>query len=54
MKLAFSLESWEACGGDANMSGEQALAEGNAHVDSALSIFQSVSAARRLLRLSAI
>ena len=43
MKLAFSLESWEACGGDTNMSGEKALAEGNEQIDAALEIFKSVS-----------
>ena len=43
MKLAFSLESWEACGGDAEMSGEQALAEGNQRIDAALEIFKDVS-----------
>ena len=44
MKLAFSLESWEACGGDSSLSGDQALQEGNRHIDSALAIFEQVSA----------
>ena len=42
MKLAFSLESWEACGGDGNMSGLDALQEGNEHIDTALQIFKEV------------
>ena len=42
MKLAFSLESWEACGGDAQMSGEEALVEGNEQIDAALEIFKKV------------
>ena len=42
MKLAFSLESWEACGGDAQMSGEEALVEGNEQIDAALEIFKNV------------
>ena len=43
MKLAFSLESWEACGGDSSMSGDEALDEGNHHIDAALRIFDEVS-----------
>ena len=42
MKLAFSLESWEACGGDADMSGEEAVQEAGQHVESALQIFKEV------------
>lgn len=42
MKLAFSLESWEACGGDSELSGEEALAEGNKQIDEALEIFTDV------------
>ena len=42
MKLAFSLESWEACGGDATLSGIEALREGNQHIDAALKIFKEV------------
>ena len=43
MKLAFSLESWEACGGDHQLSGPDALAEGNRHIDTALEIFKEVN-----------
>ncbi len=44
MKLAFSLESWHACGGDqAEMTGDEALREGNLHIDRAITIFQEVS-----------
>ena len=42
MKLAFSLESWEACGGDDTLSGEDALKEGNDHIDKSLLIFKEV------------
>ena len=44
MKLAFSLESWEGCGGDEELSGEEALREGNMHIDTALTIFKEVQA----------
>ncbi len=43
MKLAFSLESWEACGGDEELSGDEALKEGNEHIDKSLLIFKEVS-----------
>ena len=42
MKLAFSLESWEACGGDGDLSGTEALREGNQHIDAAIKIFKEV------------
>ena len=42
MKLAFSLESWDACGGDGELTGEDALREGNDHIDTALTIFKEV------------
>lgn len=42
MKLAFNMESWEACGGSSEMSGNEALAEGNRCIDMALKIFQEV------------
>ncbi|ELT92606.1 hypothetical protein CAPTEDRAFT_221726 [Capitella teleta] len=42
MKLAFSLESWEACGGDMDMTGDEALAEGNKHIDAAMVIFEQL------------
>ena len=43
MKLAFSLESWSACGGnDMEMTGEEAIREGNEHIDQALCIFKEV------------
>lgn len=43
MKLAFSLESWEACGGDGELTGDEALREGNGHIDTALQIFKEAS-----------
>ena len=42
MKLAFDMESWEACGAGPEMSGAEALAEGNKHIDKALKIFEEV------------
>ena len=42
MKLAFSLESWEACGGDDELSGAQALKDGNIYIDKAIVIFKQV------------
>ena len=42
MKLAFSLESWDACGGDRELSGQEALREGNQHIDAAIKIFKEV------------
>ncbi|KAL5022718.1 hypothetical protein ScPMuIL_001873 [Solemya velum] len=43
MKLAFNMESWEACGGSTELSGEEALAEGNRYIDKALKIFQELN-----------
>lgn len=43
MKLAFNMESWEACGGGTELSGEEALAVGNKYIDKALEIFEEVS-----------
>lgn len=43
MKLAFNMESWEACGGSSEMSGNEALAEGNRCIDMALKIFQELN-----------
>ena len=43
MKLAFNLESWQACGGDETLSGEAALKEGLVHADAAVAIFKEVS-----------
>ena len=42
MKLAFNMESWEACGGGTELSGSEALAEGNKYIDKAIKIFQEV------------
>ena len=42
MKLAFNMESWEACGGGPELSGQDALTEGNKYIDKALKIFQEV------------
>ena len=42
MKLSFSLESWEACGGDSDMSRDEAVLEAGKHIESALQIFQEV------------
>ncbi|KAK3090415.1 hypothetical protein FSP39_011663 [Pinctada imbricata] len=43
MKLAFDMESWEACGGGPEMSGEEALTEGNKYIDKALKIFEELN-----------
>ncbi|KAL4235832.1 hypothetical protein ACF0H5_004222 [Mactra antiquata] len=39
MKLAFNMESWEACGGGPELTGPDALNEGNGYIDKALKIF---------------
>ncbi|KAK7100982.1 hypothetical protein V1264_023836 [Littorina saxatilis] len=39
MKLAFNMESWEACGGGPELTGPAALVEGNKYIDRALKIF---------------
>lgn len=44
MKLAFNMESWEACGGGPELTGEAAIVEGNKYIDRALKIFMEVSA----------
>ena len=46
MKLSFSLESWEACGGDADMSRQEAVQEARRHIESALQIFLEVCQSR--------
>ncbi|XP_048761079.1 uncharacterized protein LOC125670136 [Ostrea edulis] len=43
MKLAFNMESWEACGGGPELSGEEALAVGNKYIDKALEIFEELN-----------
>ncbi|XP_036368972.1 nephrocystin-3 [Octopus sinensis] len=43
MKLAFNMESWEACGGSTEMPGSEALAEGNRCIDVAIKIFQELN-----------
>ncbi|ESO94433.1 hypothetical protein LOTGIDRAFT_232289 [Lottia gigantea] len=43
MKLAFNMESWEACGGAPELSDEDALIEGNKYIDKALKIFQELN-----------
>ncbi|XP_071161707.1 TPR repeat-containing protein DDB_G0287407-like [Mytilus galloprovincialis] len=43
MKLAFNLESWEACGGGPELTGTSALEEGNRYIDKALKIFQELN-----------
>lgn len=43
MKLAFNMESWEACGGGPELTGTDALNEGNGYIDKALKIFQEVN-----------
>lgn len=43
MKLAFNMESWEACGGGTELSGEEALAVGNKYIDKALEIFEELN-----------
>ena len=42
MKLAFNMESWQACGGGPELSEQDALSEGNKFIDKALKIFQEV------------
>ncbi|GAB1609949.1 repeat-containing DDB_G0287407-like [Argonauta hians] len=43
MKIAFNMESWEACGGSEEMPGSEALAEGNRCIDVAIKIFQELN-----------
>ncbi|KAK6179484.1 hypothetical protein SNE40_011834 [Patella caerulea] len=43
MKLAFNMESWEACGGAPELSDTEALIEGNKYIDKALKIFQELN-----------
>lgn len=43
MKLAFNMESWEACGGGPELTGSDALNEGNKYIDKALKIFQELN-----------
>ncbi|XP_045158536.2 TPR repeat-containing protein DDB_G0287407-like isoform X2 [Mercenaria mercenaria] len=43
MKLAFNMESWEACGGGPELTGTDALNEGNKYIDKALKIFQELN-----------
>lgn len=42
MKLAFNMESWEACGGGPELTGPAAIVEGNKYIDRALKIFMEV------------
>ena len=50
MKLAFNMESWEACGGGQELSGSDALAEGNRYIDKAIKIFQEVRTTNSVLK----
>lgn len=43
MKLAFNMESWEACGGGPELTGPAALLEGNRYIDRALKIFMELN-----------
>ncbi|XP_052774111.1 TPR repeat-containing protein DDB_G0287407-like [Mya arenaria] len=43
MKLAFNMESWQACGGGPELSEQDALTEGNKYIDKALKIFQELN-----------
>ncbi|KAH3849179.1 TPR repeat-containing protein DDB_G0287407-like [Dreissena polymorpha] len=43
MKLAFNMESWQACGGGPELSQADALAEGNKYIDKAIKIFQELN-----------
>ncbi|XP_025109541.1 telomerase protein component 1-like [Pomacea canaliculata] len=43
MKLAFNMESWEACGGGPELTGEAAIVEGNKYIDRALKIFMELN-----------
>ena len=43
MRLAFNMKSWEASGAGTELSGPDAVTEGNRHIDRALKIFQEVN-----------
>ena len=43
MRLAFNMKSWEASGGGSELSGPDAVQEGNKYIDRALKIFMEVS-----------
>lgn len=42
MRLAFNMKSWDACGGGTELSGPDAVTEGNKYIDRALKIFMEV------------
>ncbi len=42
IRLAFSLASWSDCGGDDEMSPQQAIDEGHAMIEQAIKIFEEV------------
>ncbi|CAG5132430.1 unnamed protein product [Candidula unifasciata] len=43
MRLAFNMKSWDACGGGTELSGPDAVTEGNKYIDRALKIFMELS-----------
>ncbi|XP_076462217.1 TPR repeat-containing protein DDB_G0287407-like [Babylonia areolata] len=43
MKLAFNMESWDACGAGPELTGAAAIAEGNKYIDRALKIFMELN-----------
>ncbi|XP_059178256.1 TPR repeat-containing protein DDB_G0287407-like isoform X2 [Physella acuta] len=43
MRLAFNMKSWDACGGGTELTGPDAVTEGNKYIDRALKIFLELS-----------
>ena len=42
MRLAFNMKSWDATGGGSELSGPDAVSEGNKYIDRSLKIFLEV------------
>ncbi len=42
IRLAFSLASWSDCGGDEELSPQQAIDEGHAKIEQSIKIFEEV------------
>ncbi|KAH9495183.1 hypothetical protein Btru_018582, partial [Bulinus truncatus] len=43
MRLAFNMKSWDACGGGSELTGPDAVTEGNKYIDRALKIFMELN-----------
>ena len=43
MRLAFNMKSWDATGGGSELSGPDAVVEGNKYIDRSLKIFLEVT-----------